>query len=96
MSMIPGMGKMVKDMDIDENSFKGVEAIILSMTPDERKNPDILNGSRKKRIAVGSGNNIQEVNKLVKQFEDTRKVMKMVNSGKAKNLMQGLSRPGKR
>jgi len=96
MSMIPGMGKMVKDMDIDENSFKGVEAIILSMTPDERKNPDILNGSRKKRIAVGSGNNIQEVNKLVKQFEDTRKVMKMVNSGKAKNLMRGLSRPGKR
>lgn len=82
-------------MDIDDNSFKGVEAIILSMTPDERKNPDILNGSRKKRIAVGSGNNIQEVNKLVKQFEDTRKVMKMVNSGKAKNLMQGLSRPGK-
>ena len=95
MSMIPGMGKVVKDMDIDDNSFKGVEAIILSMTPDERKNPDILNGSRKKRIAVGSGNNIQEVNKLVKQFEDTRKVMKMVNSGKAKNLMQGLSRPGK-
>ncbi len=96
MSMIPGMGKMVKNMDIDEDSFKGIEAMILSMTPQERRNPDILNGSRKKRIAIGSGNTIVEVNKLVKQFEDMRKVMKMVNSGKAKQLMQGLTQGGRR
>lgn len=96
MGMIPGMGKAIKDMDIDDNAFKGVEAIILSMTPQERSNPDILNGSRKKRIANGSGSDIQEVNRLIKQFEDTRKMMKMVNSGKAKNLMQALSAPGRR
>ncbi len=96
MGMIPGMGKAIKDMDIDDNAFKGVEAIILSMTPQERTNPDILNGSRKKRIAIGSGSDIQEVNRLIKQFEDTRKMMKMVNSGKAKNLMQALSAPGRR
>ena len=96
MSMIPGVGKVVKDMDIDENSFKGVEAIILSMTPEERKNPDIINGSRKKRIALGSGNDIQNVNKLIKQFNDTRKVMKMVNNGKAQNLMRQLNQRGAR
>lgn len=96
MSMIPGMGKAVKDMDIDDNAFKGVEAIILSMTPQERVNPDLLNASRKKRIALGSGSDIQDVNKLLKQFEDTRKMMKMVNSGKAKNLMQALSAPGRK
>jgi len=96
MGMIPGMSKVVKDMDIDDNAFKGVEAIIRSMTPIERKNPDILNGSRKKRIAGGSGMDIQEVNKLVKQFEDTRKMMKMVNSGKAKNLLHAMNNPGGR
>jgi len=96
MGMIPGMGKAIKDMDIDDNAFKGVEAIILSMTPQERSNPDLLNGSRKKRIAMGSGSDIQEVNRLMKQFEDTRKMMKMVNSGKAKNLMQALSAPGRK
>lgn len=96
MEMIPGMGKAIKDMDIDDNAFKGVEAIILSMTPQERSNPDILNGSRKKRIAIGSGSDIQDVNRLIKQFEDTRKMMKMVNSGKAKNLMQALSSPGRK
>lgn len=96
MSMVPGMGKIVKDMDIDETTFKGVEAIILSMTPAERSNPDIMNGSRKKRIANGSGRDIQEVNKLLKQFDDTRKVMKMVNSGKAKNLMQRMNAKGRR
>jgi signal recognition particle subunit SRP54 len=96
MGMIPGMGKAIKDMDIDDNAFKGVEAIILSMTPQERSNPDLLNGSRKKRIANGSGSDIQEVNRLIKQFEDTRRMMKMVNNGKAKNLMQALSSPGKR
>lgn len=96
MGMIPGMGKAVRDMDIDDNAFKSVEAIILSMTPAERANPDLLNGSRKKRIATGSGTDIQEVNRLVKQFYDTRKMMKMVNSGKAKNLMQALSTRGRR
>lgn len=96
MGMIPGMGKAVRDMDIDDNAFMSVEAIILSMTPAERTNPDLLNGSRKKRIANGSGTDIQEVNRLVKQFYDTRKMMKMVNSGKAKNLMQALSTRGRR
>lgn len=96
MGMIPGMGKAVKDMDLDDNAFKGVEAIIRAMTPAERANPDILNGSRKKRISLGSGTDIQEVNKLVKQFDDTRKMMKMVNSGKAKNLMSALKAPGRR
>ena len=96
MSMIPGVGKVVKDMDIDENSFKDIEAIILSMTPEERKNPDILNGSRKKRIALGSGNDIQDVNRLVKQFEETRKMMKLVSGGKGKNFMRALSQRGRR
>ncbi len=91
MGMIPGMGKAVRDLDIDDSAFKSVEAIILSMTPEERANPDVINGSRKKRIALGSGTDIQEVNRLVKQFYDTRKMMKMVNSGKAKNLMAALS-----
>lgn len=81
--MIPGMGKAMKDVDIDENAFKGIEAIIGSMTPEERENPDIINGSRRKRIASGSGNSIQEVNRLIKQFEDTRKIMRsMTNAGK--------------
>lgn len=81
-SMIPGVGKMVKDLDIDDNAFKSIEAIIHSMTPAERENPAILNGSRRKRIADGSGTNIQEVNKLIKQFDDTRKMMKMMSGGK--------------
>lgn len=77
-SMIPGVGKAIKDVDIDDGAFKGVEAIIKSMTPKERTNPDILNNSRRQRIAKGSGTNIQEVNKLIKQFDQTRKMMKMV------------------
>ena len=72
--MIPGMGKAMKDVEIDENAFKGTEAIYYSMTPEERVNPTIINGSRRKRIATGSGTDIQEVNKLIKQFEDTRKL----------------------
>lgn len=96
MSMIPGMGKMVKDMDFDDNAFKSVEAIIQSMTPAERENPDIINGSRRKRIAMGSGTDIQEVNRLIKQFDDTRKMMKMVNSGKAKGLMRAMNARGRR
>jgi signal recognition particle subunit SRP54 len=81
MSMIPGVGKAIKDLDIDDNAFKGIEAIIRSMTPEERSNPVILNGNRRKRIAMGSGTTVQEVNKLLKQFEDTRKMMKMVSKG---------------
>lgn len=96
MSMIPGMGKVVKNMDLDDNAFKSVEVIIQSMTPQERANPDIINGSRRKRIAMGSGSDIQDVNRLLKQFEETRKMMKMVNSGKAKNLMRAMNAPGRR
>ncbi len=79
--MIPGVGKAMKNLDIDDDAFKGIEAIIYSMTPDERENPSILNGSRRKRIATGSGTNIQEVNRLIKQFDDTRKVMRMMTKG---------------
>ena len=89
-SMIPGVGKMIKNVDIDDNAFKGIEAIIRSMTPAERKNPQIINGSRRKRIADGSGTSIQEVNRLLKQFEETRKVMKMMNSGVGRNLARTL------
>ncbi len=84
--MIPGMGKMMKDVDIDDDAFNSVEAIIYSMTPDERENPVLLNGSRRKRIANGSGTTIQDVNRLVKQFDDMRKMMKMVSGGGGKNL----------
>ena len=77
-SMIPGVGKAIKDIDIDDNAFKGIEAIIKSMTPKERSNPEILNQSRRMRIAKGSGTNIQEVNRLIKQFDQTRKIMKLV------------------
>ncbi|MCK4747572.1 MAG: signal recognition particle protein [Bacteroidales bacterium] len=81
-SMIPGMGKAMKNMDMDDDAFNGIEAIINSMTPDERSNPTILNGSRRKRIADGSGTTVPDVNRLVKQFDETRKMMKMVSSGK--------------
>jgi signal recognition particle subunit SRP54 len=81
MGMIPGVGKAVKDLDIDDNAFKGIEAIIRSMTPEERANPVVLNGNRRKRIAMGSGTTVQEVNKLVKQFDETRKMMKMMTKG---------------
>ena len=87
-SMIPGVGKALKDVDIDNNSFKGIEAIILSMTPYERENPQVINGSRRKRIADGSGTTIPEVNRLLKQFEDTRKVMKTVAGGGMRKAMQ--------
>ncbi len=84
--MIPGMGKAIKDVDIDDNAFKNIEAIIHSMTPVEREDPSVMNGGRRKRIADGSGTSIQEVNKLIKQFDDMRKMMKMVSSGGGKNL----------
>lgn len=86
-SMIPGVGKALKDVDIDDDAFKGIEAIILSMTPKERQRPEILNQSRKMRIAKGSGTSIQEVNRLVKQFDQTRKMMKMMTGSKMKAMM---------
>lgn len=86
--MIPGMGKAMKDVEIDDNAFKSIEAIIYSMTPEERTNPAVLNGSRRMRIATGSGTTVADVNKLIKQFEDTRKMMKMVTSGGARNAMK--------
>ena len=80
-AMIPGVGKAIKDVDIDDDAFKGIEAIIKSMTPKERSNPEILNQSRRVRIAKGSGTNIQDVNRLIKQFDQTRKMMKMLTGG---------------
>ena len=87
-SMIPGVGKALKDVDIDDNAFKGIEAIINSMTPKERANPDIINQSRRLRIAKGSGTKIEEVNRLMKQFDQTRKVMRMVAGGGNSKMMQ--------
>ena len=86
-SMIPGVGKQLKDVEIDDNAFKGIEAIILSMTPKERTHPEILNQSRKMRIAKGSGTNLQEVNRLIKQFAQTRKMMKMMTGSKMGKMM---------
>src|SRR6056297_1190588 len=86
-SMIPGVGKALKKMDIDDDAFKGIEAIIRAMTPSERQQPNIINGSRRKRIADGSGTDVQEVNRLIKQFAETRKMMKAMSSGKMKNMM---------
>jgi len=87
MGMIPGMGKALKDTDIDDDAFKGIEAIISSMTNEERENPKLLDGSRRKRIARGSGNDIQEVNRLIKQFAETSKMMKAMSSGGGRNMM---------
>lgn len=91
MGMIPGMGKALKGVDIDDDAFKGVEAIIYSMTPQERENPALLNGSRRKRIAQGSGTSTTEVNRLLKQFDEMRKMMKMVskNEGKMPKIPMG-------
>lgn len=92
LGMIPGMGKAMKDVDIDDNSFKPIEAIVRSMTPKERENPDIINGNRKNRIAKGSGTSVQEVNQLLKQFNDMRKLMKTMNKmGGAKRAMSALN-----
>ena len=87
-AMIPGVGKAIKDVDIDDNAFKNIEAIINSMTPKERTNPEILNQSRRNRIAKGSGTNLQEVNKLIKQFDQMRKMMKMVTGMSNSKMMQ--------
>lgn len=95
-AMIPGVGKAMKDIDIDDNAFKSIEAIIYSMSPKERVSPEILNGSRRQRIAKGSGTSIQEVNKLIKQFDETRKMMKMMTqmkgAGKLMSKMPGMRR----
>lgn len=95
-AMIPGVGKAMKDIDIDDNAFKSIEAIIYSMTPKERTNPEMLNGSRRQRIAKGSGTSIQDVNKLIKQFDETRKMMKMMTqmkgAGKLMSKMPGMRR----
>ncbi|MBO4575442.1 MAG: signal recognition particle protein [Bacteroidales bacterium] len=93
--MIPGMNK-IKDEDIDEDAFKSIEAIIGSMTPAEREDPKIMNGSRKRRIAKGSGNSIEEVNRLIKQFEETSKMMRMVSTGGAKKMMQMMQQAKRR
>lgn len=95
--MIPGVGKMIKDVDLDDDIFKYTEAMIYSMTPEERSNPSIINASRKQRIAAGAGRDIAELNRLIKQFDQTRKMMKMVSGGGAKNLMRGgMPQMGKR
>ena len=89
-SMLPGVGKALRNVDIDNSAFKGVEAIILSMTKAERENPQILNGSRRRRIAEGSGTSVVEVNRLLKQFEDTRRIMKNMAGGGPKNAMRAM------
>ena len=87
--MIPGVGKAMKNLDIDDDAFKSIEAIIFSMTNYERENPSVINGSRRKRIAEGSGTNVQEVNKLLKQFDETRKLMRMMQGKKNLGRMMG-------
>lgn len=89
-SMIPGVGKAIKDVDVDNSAFKGIEAIIMSMTPDEREHPDVINGSRRKRIADGSGTSVTEVNRLLKQFEGTRSVMKSAMTGNLQSRLKGM------
>jgi signal recognition particle subunit SRP54 len=89
LGMLPGMGKALKNLDIPDDAFKGIEAIIGSMTPEERRNPALINGSRRQRIANGSGTNVPEVNKLLKQFEETRKMMKLMgDKTKMQNMMR--------
>ncbi|MDR1724106.1 MAG: signal recognition particle protein [Tannerella sp.] len=91
-SMIPGVGKMMKNINVDDNAFKNIEAIIHSMTPDERSNPALLNGSRRLRIAKGSGTNVQEVNKLIKQFDETRRMMRTITTSKGNKKAQAFRR----
>ena len=89
-AMIPGVGKALRDVDIDDNAFKSLEAMIHSMTPKERQNPELLNTSRRMRIAKGSGTSIQEVNRFIKQFDQMRKMMKMMSGNKMSALMKGM------
>ena len=92
MGMIPGVGKAMKDIDISDDAFKGIEAMINSMTPDERANPDLIDGSRRKRIAKGSGKDINEVNAFMKQFEQMKEMMKMMNKMPMGGMMPGMRR----
>ena len=97
LGMLPGMGKIkdqLKDVDMNGKEVRRIEAIITSMTKAERANPSLLNGSRRKRIATGSGTRVQDVNRLLKQFDQTRKMMKMVTSGGMKGMMKGVKMPG--
>ena len=94
--MVPGMGKALRGVDIDDDAFKHIEAIIRSMTPTERQHPEKLNGSRKARIARGSGTSVQEVNQLLKQFSEMKKMMKMMNGGGGKRRGLGGMLGGKR
>ena len=95
-SMIPGVGKAIKDIDIDDNAFKGIEAIIRSMTLQERQNPSIINGSRRQRIARGSGTSLQEVNRLLTQFEQTRKMLKQASQFKSNPMKMMRQMRGRR
>ncbi|MEX0599224.1 MAG: signal recognition particle protein, partial [Rhodothermales bacterium] len=94
--MIPGVGRQIRDLDVDDDAFKGIEAIILSMTPEERRNPSILNGSRRRRIARGSGSEVRDVNQLLKQFKEMKKMMKtmsrMMGKGRSVDLEQMMGR----
>jgi signal recognition particle subunit SRP54 len=90
--MIPGVGKAIKDIDISDDAFKGIEAIINSMTPEERANPDLIDGSRKKRIAKGCGKDISEVNAFMKQFDQMREMMKTMNKMPMGRMMPGMKR----
>jgi signal recognition particle subunit SRP54 len=92
MAMIPGVGKAIKDIDISDDAFKGIEAIINSMTPEERANPDLIDGSRKKRIAKGCGKDISEVNAFMKQFDQMREMMKTMNKMPMGRMMPGMRR----
>jgi len=96
MGMIPGMGKALKNVDIDDDAFKGIEAIIYSMTPAERENPKVIDGSRRRRIAAGAGTEVREVNQLLKQFAETSKMMKMMSGGGGKNMMNMMNKMRKR
>ena len=90
--MIPGAGKAMKGVDIDDDAFKGIEAIIHSMTPEERTKPELINASRKKRIGKGSGSSVQEVNQLLKQFNQMSKMMKMMQGGGGRKMMQAMNK----
>jgi signal recognition particle subunit SRP54 len=96
LGMLPGVSSQIKDLDIDDNAFKGIESMIQSMTPQERSKPEILNASRKQRIVRGSGRNIQELNKLLTQFEQMRKMMKMMNNSKGGRMPSLPNMPGMR
>jgi signal recognition particle subunit SRP54 len=96
MGMIPGMGKALKNVDIDDDAFKGIESIIFSMTNEERENPKIIDGSRRRRIAKGAGTEVREVNQLLKQFAETSKMMKMMSGGGGKKMMNMMNNMRKR